>query len=203
MFWNFRSLGKVIPQYFQKRLRWNPHQTTANCLVKGLGWWFAVRFFGSFLRRFFRDLGFIDVVAWASEAPKKGSVKLCWLSKSSSSSSSPSPQNYHLQYLTSQQHKLHNIQSKLHTNPTRQRRLFWYLIWCYSEICWHSWQRNAAGDFKCADGAIECDHVGTDILGCCPGWPETASKRLLMPGVNVGTYSPNTRFSCCLLIWKH
>ena len=126
-------------------------------------------------------------------------------SSSSSSSSSPSKSQFysHLQYLISQQHKLHNIQSKLHTNPTRQRRLFWYLIWCYSEICWHSWQRNAAGDFKCADGAIECDHVGTDILGCCPGWPETASKRLLMPGVNVGTYSPNTRFSCCLLIWKH
>ena len=42
-----------------------------------MGWWFAVRFCGSFLRRFFRDLGFIDVVAWASEAPKKGTVKLC------------------------------------------------------------------------------------------------------------------------------
>ena len=77
MFWNFRSLGKVIPQYFQKRLRWNPHQTTANYLLKGLGWWFTVRFFGSFLRRFFRGLVFIDVVAWASEAPKKGTVKLC------------------------------------------------------------------------------------------------------------------------------
>ena len=74
---SFPTLMTARDIFFKELVRWNHHQTTANYLVKGLGWWFATRLFESFLHRFC-DLGFIVFfVALVSEAPKKGRVKLC------------------------------------------------------------------------------------------------------------------------------